>query len=144
MSSQHAITCSELTIETLEKYVKYVQRPERIPGDSCVTQLLSITHKIYRSFDCSPTTNVKGVFLDISKAFDKVWRDGLLFKLQSYREEGNILRLLKNYLTGRQQKLALSGQTSSWLNVTASVPKGSVLGPLLFLIYINNLPDEIT
>ena len=86
-----------------------------IPGDSCVAQLLSINHEIYQSFDCSQTRDVKGVFLDISKAFDKVWHEGLLFKLQSYGVEGILLRLLKNYLTGRQQRVVLNGQTSSWL-----------------------------
>ena len=55
---------------------------------------------------------VKGVFLDISKAFDKVWHAGLLFKLQSYEVEGNFLRLLKNCLTGRQQRV-LKGKTTS-------------------------------
>ena len=84
-----------------------------IPGDSCVAQLLSITRKIYQSFDCSPTRDVKEVFLDISKAFDKVWHDGLRFKLQSYGVEKNLLRLLKNYLTGLQKRVVLDGQTSS-------------------------------
>ena len=72
-----------------------------IPGDSCVAQLLSITHEIYQSFDCSTTRDGKRVLLNISKAFDKVWHEGLLFKLQSYGVEGNLLRLLKIYLTGR-------------------------------------------
>ena len=68
----------------------------------------------------------------------------LLFKLQSFGIEGSLLRLSKTNLTARQQKGVLSGQTSSWLNVTASVPQGSVLGSLWFLIYVNDLPDEKT
>ena len=64
-----------------------------IPGDSCVAQLLSITHEIYQRFDCSPTRDVKGFFLDIPKAFHKFWHKGLLFKLQSYGIEGSLLRL---------------------------------------------------
>ena len=60
---------------------------------------------MYQSFDCSPTRDVKGGFLDVSKAFDKVWHEGLLFKLQSSGVEGNLLKLLKNYVTGRQLEL---------------------------------------
>ena len=68
----------------------------------------------------------------------------LLFKLQSYDIEVNLLRLLKNYLTAGQQRVVLNGQTSLWPNITAGVLQGSVLGPLLFLIYMNDFPDEIT
>ena len=55
-----------------------------MPGDSCVAQLLSITHEIYNSFDYNPPVDIRGVFLGIWKAFDKVWRDSSIFKLQTY------------------------------------------------------------
>ena len=86
---------------------------------------------------------MRGVFLDISKAFDKVWYDGLIFKLKSYGVESELLSLLKNYLQNREQRVVLNGQTSGWRKINSGFPQGSVLGPLLFLIYINDLPDGI-
>ena len=74
-------------------------QPGFIPGDSCVLQLLSITHEIYKSFGCKPPTDMRSTFLDISKAFDKVWHKGLIFKLKTYGVEGNLLKVLENYLT---------------------------------------------
>ena len=69
-----------------------------IPGDSCVSQLLSITHEIYQSFDCHPPTDIRGTFLDISKAFDKVWHEALIFKLKTYGIDGKLLKVIRKLL----------------------------------------------
>ena len=103
-----------------------------IPGDSCVAQHLSVTHKIYKSFDCNPPYDVRGNFLDISKVFDKIWRNSFTFKLKSYGVDGSLLKLMEIYLTGRQQSLLLNGPTFLWRNMMAGVLQGSLLGPLLF------------
>ena len=106
-----------------------------LSGDSSIDQLLSIIHEIQTAFDNNPTVDVRGVFLDISKAFDKVWHDGLVFELKSYGVEGELLSLLKNYLQNREQRVVLNGQTSGWRKINSGVPQGSVLGPLLFDLY---------
>ena len=91
------------------------------PGDSCINQLLSITHDIYSSFDDG--FEVRSVFLDIFKAFDKVWHEGIKFKLQQNGIPDDLVNMLSDFLRNRKQKVTLNGQSSSWTNVNAEVPK---------------------
>ena len=87
---------------------------------------------IRNSFDCEPPKEVRAIFLDISKAFDKVWHEGLVFKLKQNGVEGEILNILTSFLSNRKQRTIINGKMSSWRNTSAGVPQGSVLGPLSF------------
>ena len=78
---------------------------------------------------------VCAVFCDISKAFDKVWDRGLLKKIEAYGISGNLLNWLENYISNRKQKVLIKNVSSQDGLIIGGVPQGSVLGPLLFLIY---------
>ena len=82
-------------------------------GSSCILQFLSIDHETNFSLDCNPTIDVRGVFLDKSKAFDKLWHEGLLCKLESYGTGGELFDLFIDYLQECQQRVVLNGQSSS-------------------------------
>ena len=111
------------------------------PGDSCTNQPLSITQEIFQTFD--EGFEVRSVFLDISKAFDKIWHKGLIFKLSQNGMSGNLPDLLSDILSHRKQRVVLNGQKYTWENVNAGIPHGFILGPLLFLIFINDLSGDL-
>ena len=83
------------------------------------------------------------VFCDISKAFYKVWHKGLLFKLRQNGIKGKPLAWISNYLFSRKQRVKKNSSTSSLLSVNAGIPQGSVLGPLLFLVYVNDIAENL-
>ena len=105
------LICNEMFIYFSANKLNSKNQPGFQPGDSCINQLLSITHEIFTSFDNG--LEVRSAVLDISKVFDKAWHEGLIFKLKQNTISGELLHILSDFLSNRKQRVVLNGQNLS-------------------------------
>ena len=133
--------CAQVHIRLLYRNLITPYQSGFIKNDSTVNQLTSIYDDICHALDQGK--EVRAVFCDISKAFDRVWHRGLIYKLFAFGITGLLLHWFESYLTSRKQRFVYASASSAWSPINAGVPQGSILGPVLFLIYINDIVTNI-
>ena len=111
------------------------------PGNSTTTQLLDLYHQMMTALD--EGKELRFIFMEVSKAFDRVWHDGVIYKLRRAGIGGTLLSWFRNYLEDRKQKVVVEGAESSEREILAGVPQGSILGPILFILYVNDIVNHL-
>jgi hypothetical protein len=137
-----SVVHDRLCCHLLENNIITDKQAAYLTGDSTAQQLLYLTHKIKESW--ASKLIVQAIFLDVSAAFDAVWHKGLIAKLKQINISGKLLDLLSSYLANRSAVTVVDGKKSNPAPILAGVPQGSRLGPILFILYMNDIVKDLT